>query len=119
MAETVEVRTRRAGDPLDSATLWRSNGESEYSIETINKADRGTSVTLFLKEEEAEFAESFRLKSIVKRYAEHLSLPVKMLKENYDSSEEDNEDSEPPSPEYEAVNDAKALWTKSRSRSER
>jgi molecular chaperone HtpG len=80
VAETVEVRTRRAGDPLDSATLWRSNGESEYSIETINKADRGTSVTLFLKEEEAEFAESFRLKSIVKRYAEHLSLPVKMIK---------------------------------------
>ncbi|MAJ54700.1 MAG: molecular chaperone HtpG [Gammaproteobacteria bacterium TMED107] len=115
VAETVEVRTRRAGDPPDSATLWRSNGESEYSIETISKADKGTSVTLVLKEEEAEFAESFRLKNIVKRYAEHLSLPVMMLKENHDSSEKDDEGAEPPSPEYEAVNDAKALWTKSRS----
>lgn len=116
VAETVEVRTRRAGDPEDSATLWRSNGESEYSIEEITKAERGTSVTLHLKEDELEFAESFRLKSIVKRYADHLSLPVIMLQENYASSEGDNEDDDPPqSPEYETVNDAKALWTKSRS----
>ncbi len=114
VAETVEVRTRRAGDPGDSATLWRSNGESEYSIEEISKADRGTSVTLFLKEDELEFAESFRLKSIVKRYADHLSLPVMMLKENYGSSEGDDED-ELQSPEYEIVNDAKALWAKTRS----
>ena len=116
VAETVEVRTRRAGDPEDSATLWRSNGESEYSIEEITKAERGTSVTLHLKEDELEFAEPFRLKSIVKRYADHLSLPVIMLQENYASSEGDNEDDDPPqSPEYETVNDAKALWTKSRS----
>ena len=115
VAETVEVRTRRAGDPADSATLWRSNGESEYSIEEISKADRGTSVTLFLKEDELEFAESFRLKSIVKRYADHLSLPVIMLKEIAGSPEGDKEDDEPQSPGYETVNDAKALWTKSRS----
>lgn len=115
VAETVEVRTRRAGDPADSATLWRSNGESEYSIEEISKADRGTSVTLFLKEDELEFAESFRLKSIVKRYADHLSLPVMMLKESIGSSEGDKEGDEPEAPEYETVNDAKALWTKSRS----
>ena len=115
VAETVEVRTRRAGDPADSATLWRSNGESEYSIEEISKADRGTSVTLFLKEDELEFAESFRLKSIVKRYADHLSLPVMMLKESIGSSEGDKDGDEPEAPEYETVNDAKALWTKSRS----
>merc|ERR1711904_46352 len=116
VAETVEVRTRRAGEPANSATYWRSNGESEYTIETIKKADRGTTVTLLLKEDETEFAESFRLRSIVKRYADHLSLPVLMLKETASASERDSDDSKPQSPEYEAVNDAKALWTRSKSK---
>ena len=116
VAETVEVRTRRAGEPANSATYWRSNGESDYTIETIKKADRGTTVTLLLKEDETEFAESFRLRSIVKRYADHLSLPVLMLKETASASERDSDDSTPQSPEYEAVNDAKALWTRSKSK---
>ncbi|HBW84877.1 MAG: molecular chaperone HtpG [Gammaproteobacteria bacterium] len=115
VAETVEVRTRRAGEPADSATFWRSNGESEYTIENIKKADRGTSVTLLLKEDEAEFAESYRLKSIVKRYADHLSLPVMLLKDTDTATEKSTDKADPQTPEYEAVNDAKALWTRSRS----
>ena len=123
VAEEVEVRTRKAGDAPENGTLWRSKGESEYSIEVIEKADRGTSVTLHLKSDEQEFAESFRLRSIVKRYADHLSLPVMMEKQDFAAPEEGGEEQESQDAkvnaekvaEYEAVNDAKALWTRPRS----
>jgi molecular chaperone HtpG len=123
VADEVEVRTRKAGDAAENGTLWRSKGESEYSIEVVEKADRGTSVTLHLKPDEQEFAESFRLRSIVKRYADHLSLPVMMEKQDFAAPDEGGEEQESQDAEanaekvaeYEAVNDAKALWTRPRS----
>lgn len=124
VADEVEVHTRKAGDEAKNGTLWRSKGESEYSIETAEKADRGTSVTLHLKSDEQDFAESFRLRSIVKRYADHLSLPVMMEKQDFTAPEDESEDSQDgkaaeakaeKAVEYEAVNDAKALWTRPRS----
>ena len=118
VADEVEVLTRKAGTGPAEATLWKSRGESEYSVEAAEKADRGTTVTLHLKQDEADFADAFRLRGIVKRYADHLSIPVLMEKQDFASaedSEEGEESTETKQPEYEAVNAAKALWTRSRS----
>lgn len=119
VADEVEVLTRRAGTGADEATLWRSSGEADYSIEAAEKAEPGTTVTLHLKKEDADFADGFRLRSIVKKYADHIAIPVFMEKPDHGAADEDEdkegeESSEAKAPEYEAVNDAKALWTRSR-----
>ena len=115
VADEVEVLTRKAGTGASEATLWKSRGESDYSIEPASKEQRGTSVTLHLKKDKEDFAESFRLRSIVKKYADHISIPVMMEKQDFEQEEDSKEakDSEKPQ-EYEAVNAAKALWTRSR-----
>lgn len=118
VADEVEVLTRKAGSDAGEATLWKSKGESEYSIESAEKVERGTSITLHLKAEEKEFADNFRLRSIVKRYADHLSIPVFMEVQqmpNLDEESDENAEEVPKEPEFEAVNAAKALWTRSRS----
>ncbi len=114
VADEVEVLTRKAGTAANEATLWKSKGESEYTVEAAEKAERGTSVCLHLKEDEKDFAESFRLRSIVKRYADHLSIPVMMEKPDYGEQEEGEDKSDGSAAEYESVNAAKALWTRSR-----
>ncbi len=118
VAERVEVLTRRAGLPANEGVHWSSQGESDYSIENVEKSDRGTTVILHLREDAAEFADGFRLRHIVKKYADHISIPVLMPKEESASPDEEDEekaDDEPRSaPEYEAVNMAKALWTRPR-----
>ena len=120
VADEVEVLTRKAGTAEDEATLWISKGEADYSIDAATKATAGTQITLHLKDEEKEYAESFRLRSIVKKYADHISIPVLMEKENFPAEDPENtEDAEkvaekPTEKEYEAVNQAKALWTRSR-----
>ena len=111
VADEVEVITRKAGSKTKKAILWKSKGESEYSVEETTKETRGTTVILHLKAEESEFAENFRLTSIVKKYADHISVPVKMLKIDHSASE--GEDTEQES-QYETINDAKALWTRQR-----
>lgn len=113
VAEEVEVLTRKAGSGPKTATLWESRGESEYSVEPAEKPERGTAVTLHLKKDAKEFAEGFRLRNIVKRYADHISIPVLMEKRDFgDGGKADAEKKK--EKEYEAVNDAKALWTRPR-----
>ena len=118
VADKVEVRTRKAGTAEDKATLWISEGEADYSLEATVKATSGTEITLHLKTEEKEYAESYRLRNIVKKYADHISIPVFMQKEDMGSpdAEEEGEDKkdEEKVVEYEAVNEAKALWTRPR-----
>ncbi len=111
VAEEVEVLTRKAGSGPKTATLWKSRGESEYSVEPAEKPERGTMVTLHLKKDAKEFAEDFRLRNIVKRYADHISIPVLMEKRALDG---DAKKEKKQKKEYEAVNDATALWTRSR-----
>ena len=111
VAEKVEVLTRKAGTKVSDATLWKSTGEADYSIESASKKARGTSVTLYLKKDNEEFATAFRLNSIVKKYADHISVPVFMEKQNL---EEDVKKTTKPKKEYETVNEAKALWSRSR-----
>jgi molecular chaperone HtpG len=118
VADEVEVRTRGAGLSTDAGVLWRSKGEDAYELEGIDELPRGTSVILHLKEEALEFAEDFRLRNIVRKYSDHIGVPVRMIKSDYDQAGEGDEDAEKvvsSEPEFEAVNSAQALWTRSRS----
>ena len=111
VADEVQVVTKRAGLKAGEAVLWKSKGESEYSIESTQKESRGTSVTLYLKSEEKEFSDAYRITSIIKKYADHISVPVKTVKLQETSEDDKSTDKEI---EYETINDAKALWTRSR-----
>ena len=114
VADRVEVHTRKAGEAADQGVLWESHGESEFSIEPRERDARGTSITLFLKKECEEFADDWRVRSVIKKYSDHISVPVMMVKPPAPPAEGE-EAPENPEPEYEAVNDATALWTRSRS----
>jgi len=117
VAERVEVHTRKAGEAQDQGVLWESHGESEFSIEERPREERGTSITLFLKDDCGEFAEDFRVRSVIKKYSDHISVPVMMLQTPPPAApaEEGEDEPEPFVPEYEAVNAATALWTRGRS----
>jgi molecular chaperone HtpG len=114
VAKQVVVETRRAGAAANEAVRWTCEGEADFQIEAIEKADRGTSITLILKDDEQEFANDWRLRSIIKKYSDHIAIPVEMEKMQPPAEEGKEADTEQ-APEWEAINDAKALWTKSRS----
>lgn len=109
VADKVEVITRRADLPSNQAVLWESSGEADYAIADAEKAERGTTIVLYLKKGEEEFADGWRLRSIIKKYSDHISLPIVMAKEHFgeDAAEKPAED--------ETINRATALWTRSRS----
>jgi len=114
VADTMEVVTRRAGET--SGVRWTSAGEAEFNVDDVADAPRGTTVTLHLKEDASEFAEDFRMRSIVRKYSDHISVPVMMFNNPVAPPAEEGEEQQPaPEPELEAVNQAKALWTRGRS----
>lgn len=122
VADRVVVETRRAGAASSEAVRWSCDGEADYQLETIDRTERGTEITLHLKSDESEFANDWRLRSIVKKYSDHIAIPVEMLKRampsmpSAGSAEADGKETVVESaPEWQAVNDAKALWTRSRS----
>jgi molecular chaperone HtpG len=106
VADRVEVLTRKAGSPPEQGVRWESRAEGEYTVENALRTERGTTVVLHLKEDAAEFADPYRLRQLITRYSDHLSFPVLMRKLGA-------KDSGGPA-EYEAVNQAKALWTRPR-----
>ena len=106
VADKVTLETRRAGLSAEHGVRWTSTGEGEYEIENIERPARGTSITLHLREGEDEFLESFRLRSIVGRYSDHISLPILM----YTQDEEGHK-----TEETETVNKASALWVRPKS----
>lgn len=115
VADKVTVDTRRAGS--SEAIRWESEGTGEFTVEAVEKATRGTSITLHLKSEAKEFADNWRLRSLVSKYSDHISIPVEMLKvamPEYDEEGNVKPDSGDKAPEWEAVNSAKALWTRAR-----
>ncbi len=112
VAKQVIVETRRAGVAADQAVRWTCEGEADFQIESIEKKDRGTSITLILKDDEQEFANNWRLRSIIKKYSDHIAIPVQM--EKIQPPAEEDQEAKVQTPEWEAINDAKALWTKSR-----
>ena len=117
VADRVEVHTRKAGAPASEGILWESSGESEFSIESREKPQRGTRIVLHLREDSKEFADDWRVRSVIKKYSDHISVPVKMQQPPAPESAEEGDDkeSETAEPQYESVNEATALWTRSRS----
>jgi len=105
VADKVTLTTRRAGLGAEHGVLWSSSGDGEFTLETVEKAQRGTEVVLHLREGEDEFLESYRLKNIIHKYSDHIPLPIEMPA----SAEEEGKE-----PGYEVVNKASALWTRPR-----
>jgi molecular chaperone HtpG len=103
VADKVTLRTRRAGLPESEGILWVSEAKGEYTLEHIEKPERGTEVTLHLREGEDELLSGYRLRSIIRKYSDHIMLPIVMKVEEKDKDEE------------EVVNKASALWTRSKS----
>ncbi len=105
VADKVTLTTRRAGLKAEEGVRWESDGKGEYTIETVNKAERGTEVVLHLRKEEKEFANGYRLRNIIHTYSDHITLPVLLPKEGEVAEGEEAEG-------YETVNSATALWAR-------
>lgn len=112
VAERVEVTTRRAGAAAAEAVHWESTGEAHFSIESAERTKRGTTVVLHLRDDALEYADDWRVRSVIKKYSDHISLPVMMAKS---LSEEEKKNKQDEAPEYEAINEATALWARNRS----
>lgn len=105
VADRVEVLTRRAGLPVEQGVRWESTGEGEFTVETIERAGRGTRVTLHLREDAREFADELRLRGLIRKYSDHIGFPVLMtIRDASDGATREQ-----------AVNAAKALWTRPKS----
>ena len=116
VADKVTLETRRAGASADEAVRWESDGEGSFSLETIEKDSRGTKVVLHLKEGEAEFASPYRLKTIIKQYSDHISIPVMMTEQELDDEGNPKKDDEGNVvTKQERVNSASALWARDKS----
>ncbi|ASJ96545.1 MULTISPECIES: molecular chaperone HtpG [Shewanella] len=118
VADKVTVRTRAAGHAADEAVQWESAGEGEFTVENIVKESRGTEIILHLREEEKEFANDYRLRSIITKYSDHISVPVEMWQEGTPAQEATEEGGEAiPATEghWQAMNKATALWTRNKS----
>ncbi|MBI5256381.1 MAG: molecular chaperone HtpG [Burkholderiales bacterium] len=112
VADRITVETRRAGLPAEQGVRWSSEGTGEYELETITRAARGTDVILHLRDEEAdEFLKTWKLKSIIGKYSDHISLPILMRKEEWDAEKSQQVLKD----EWETVNKAAALWARSKS----
>ena len=110
VADKVTVETRRAGEAAESGVRWESKGEGEFDLEEIEKAGRGTSITLHLKDDEDEFADSTRLQHLIKKYSDHIAIPVFVQQDAVENEDGEKEEKAP-----EAVNQAKAMWTRAKS----
>ena len=115
VADSVDVLTRRADEPDDAATRWRSSGESDFTVAADTKATRGTDVTLHLKDDAKDFADGYRLRTIVRKYSDHIGVAVEMEKQSVEAEDEKStKKKEKAVVEWEPVNSAKALWTRPR-----
>ncbi|WP_454829832.1 molecular chaperone HtpG [Pseudoxanthomonas wuyuanensis] len=107
VADQVDVYSRRAGVLASEGVHWSSRGEGEFEVATIDKPERGTRIVLHLKEGEEGFADGWRLRGIIKKYSDHIGLPIELPKEHYGEDK-------PAETEWETVNRASALWTRPR-----
>ena len=111
VADTVTLTTRRAGTTAEHGVRWESSGEGEYTIETVEKASRGTDVTLHLRPDENDLLAGLRLRTILKKYSDHITVPILMKKETWDATLKQ----ELVTDEDEQINQASALWARSKS----
>lgn len=111
VADKVTVISRRAGLATDQAVCWESGGEGDFSVEMVEKSGRGTDVILHLREGEDDFLNAWRLKSIIRKYSDHIALPILMKAEKWDEEKKEQVETD----EDETVNQANALWARSKS----
>ena len=111
VADRITVESRRAGLPADDGVRWSSAGSGDFEVETITRAERGTTVVLHLRDGEEGFLSGWKLKSIIGKYSDHISLPILMQKEEWDAEAQKQVTRE----EWTPVNKAAALWTRSKS----
>ena len=111
VADRITVESRRAGLPADQGVRWESGGEGDFTVETIDKPQRGTTITLHLREGEDELLSAWQLRSIIRKYSDHISLPIQMRKEEWDEEKKEMVIRD----EMETINQASALWARSKS----
>ena len=111
VADRITVESRRAGLPADQGVRWESGGEGDFTVETIDKPHRGTTITLHLREGEDELLSGWQLRSIIRKYSDHISLPIQMRKEEWDEEKKEMVIRD----EMETINQASALWARSKS----
>lgn len=113
VAEKVVLTTRKAGEAENAAVQWTSDGSGGYTLAEVEKPSRGTDVVLHLKDDCKEFANNWRLRSIIKKYSDHITFPIMMLEEVAPPAEDSEEP--PATPQLEQINAASALWTRPKS----
>lgn len=111
VADRITVETRRAGLSAADGVRWESDGSGEFTIESIDRPQRGTSITLHLREGEDDFLNSYKLTSIIRKYSDHVSLPIQMQKEDWD----ENKNEIVKIDEFESINQSSALWARNKS----
>jgi molecular chaperone HtpG len=110
VADTIRVESRRAGLPASEGVRWTSAGTGDFEVETIERAARGTSVILHLRDDASDYLDRWKLKSIIAKYSDHISLPILMQKEEWDAEKSEQVLLD----EWEAVNSANALWARNK-----
>ncbi|MDH5830864.1 molecular chaperone HtpG [Luteimonas sp. M1R5S18] len=115
VADRVTVLTRRAGEPAGAGVKWESDGRGEYTLEPATLDQRGTTVSLHLKDGEDEFLDGWKLRALVRKYSDHVAFPIRMPKEAGSAQEDGDEAKADDAPEWETANDASALWTRPKS----
>ena len=111
VADRITVDTRRAGLPAKDGVRWESDGSGEFTVESIDRPQRGTSITMHLREGEDDFLSSYKLKSIIRKYSDHISLPIQMNKEEWDEEKKEQVIKD----ELESINQSSALWVRAKS----
>jgi molecular chaperone HtpG len=115
VADKITVESRKAGAPTSEGVRWISGGTGEFVVEQIERAERGTSVILHLRDDAKEYLDAWKTKSIINKYSDHISLPIQMQKEVWQDSEEEGQSGQMvKTDEWETVNSASALWTRAK-----
>src|SRR5262249_15774810 len=111
VADRVTLVTRRAGSPPSDGVRWESDGQAEYTIEKADRVERGTEVTLHLREDHDDLLDRYRLAAIIRKYSDHIAVPIVMFKEVWDEEKKEYRKTD----EYETINQASALWARPKS----
>ncbi len=114
VADRIVVESRRAGAKAEEGVRWTSTGAGDFEVETITRPQRGTSVTLHLREDEADYLSTWKLKSIISKYSDHISLPILMRKEEWKEGEDNKGGEMVLTDDWETVNQASALWSRAK-----
>ncbi|WP_048441716.1 molecular chaperone HtpG [Caenimonas sp. SL110] len=114
VADKIAVESRRAGVPAEEGVRWVSGGAGDFEVETITREQRGTSVTLHLRDDALDYLSTWKLKSIISKYSDHISLPILMRKEEWKEGEDNKGGEMVTTDEWETVNQASALWSRSK-----